>query len=173
MPKIDHAREIAHKTILSESPEIPNFNVPESATKATTAATCAYGPCGAELQPPLLRCSRCKQDAYCSKACQVQLVLLLCLGFTLTSDRAIYATLRHQTAAWKTGHDKECGTTVARVTAAMLASAAPTKTERQLLARLCKLEKTRKRDSLGVLHLEPEGLARFWTLECSLSSRSR
>ena len=46
----------------------------------------------AELQPPLLCCSRCKKKAYCSKACQVYLLLQLlhhharaacgvCLGF--------------------------------------------------------------------------------------------
>ena len=69
-----------------------------------------------------------------------------------------------QTAAWKDGHKKTCvetnaacGSSKARVAAAMLPLARLTEGERQLEAKLCKLEK--KRDSLGVLRVEPEALA--------------
>ena len=36
------------------------------------ALTCGNAPCGKELVPPLLRCSQCKAEAYCCKACQVR-----------------------------------------------------------------------------------------------------
>ena len=83
----------------------------------------------------------------------------------------VSCTLWHQKAAWKAGHKKECvqnktacvkaKTTCvdskARLAAAMLEMAGLTEGERQLKARLSKLDK--KRDSLGVLCLEPEALA--------------
>ena len=63
-----------------------------NAGAAAAAPACAHTACGKELQPPLLCCSRCKKEAYCSKACQVYLLLQLlhhharaacgvCLGF--------------------------------------------------------------------------------------------
>ena len=39
-------------------------------TKAALA--CGNAACGKALAPPLLQCSKCKGEAYCCKACQVE-----------------------------------------------------------------------------------------------------
>jgi hypothetical protein len=44
---------------------------PTPALAATTLA-CGNSACGKALAPPLLQCSKCKGEAYCCKACQVE-----------------------------------------------------------------------------------------------------
>ena len=38
---------------------------------AGAALACGNATCRKTLAPPLLQCSKCKAEAYCSKACQV------------------------------------------------------------------------------------------------------
>ena len=50
--------------------------MPKKTAAATSAAgaaalACGNAACGKELVPPLLRCSQCKSQAYCCKACLV------------------------------------------------------------------------------------------------------
>ena len=43
-----------------------------AAAAGAAALACGNAACGKELVPPLLRCSMCKAQAYCCKACQVR-----------------------------------------------------------------------------------------------------
>ena len=42
-----------------------------AAAQPVAALACANAACGKALAPPVLRCSKCKAEAYCCKACQV------------------------------------------------------------------------------------------------------
>ena len=37
-----------------------------------TALACGHAACGKALAPPLMLCSKCRAEAYCCKACQVE-----------------------------------------------------------------------------------------------------
>ena len=49
--------------------KIADAAVPDA---GVAALACGNAACDKELVPPLLRCSKCKSQAYCCKACQVR-----------------------------------------------------------------------------------------------------
>ena len=75
---------------------------------------CGNRECRKTLTPPLLQCSRCKGEAYCCKECQVSPPPHAQREARARAGGAAHLTLpplfprRHQIAAWKAGHKREC-----------------------------------------------------------------
>ena len=135
---------------------------------AGAALACGNATCRKTLAPPLLQCSKCKAEAYCSKACQVG-------GTSARAQRAArvpasahplpFLTLS-QTAAWKAGHKHECGVPGQGAAAAQIRRAARggarapaglTAQQDKLRTRMNELQLAG--DWLGVQRCEREALA--------------